>query len=847
MPPKKSNTTAPRHKTRSNKFKQNADGTMTGVFDSQVAQEPSGSPSPSKQKKKKKTVRIVELPQIDATHQPSLEATSSPPPLALHSPSSELPPQPIKDTENNIFLSPTSAASTFIPSPSAPTYFTSVLDLSQNLEPSRDESGVEVQLATPKGSAKKKKKTRKARDIWEFIRVAEQTGQRFCKFCDADGEKKAFSSQTGTGSIRKHLFTFHFEDWVHACDEQEIAITAQDAELQRLLQDFWKEAGKGKSAPIFDGGKDSHLCLKYSHDAFVDAIVEWIVSDDQSLNMIENVKLRNIFLMLKKDLRNSDIPHRNHIRDHAICIWEDYLDKLKGDIKKGQVGKSSFTSDLWTDPIGYPFMAITMHWIEAIAIKTDANGTPLLYELKMQADLVGFFRVPQRHTGRHLASVFNHVLNRIEVKKYGWVTLDNASNNNTMMRHLASLLASRGITDFSKDENRISFEMRLIRASSIQRDTFAEIQDQLDLPRRELLRDVCTRWSSTQLMIKRALENQKAIDEFFNQEPDLHKYALTDYDWHILQDYQTILAVPHAFQEKLSGEKTPTLGNVIPTFQIFIKKWELYKESMPNYSEVIEAGLSKLIDYYDKMIGIDAYTLAILVIHPGRKLHWFNTHAPDDASDARDTFICHLQRYHVEAGIQTPARPTHLAQENWADLLLDDLPPSSATSGARAGGLADKVEAYFLDNQYNSDPVRFWQDNQHRFPTIFCLALDILPIQASAVPCKRVFSSAKETMTPRRNRIKSDLMEALQMLKFSLRYGRTSLSFTEGLSKQTELASLEDRGTYDTKCPEDFSLFNSHLRSKSGASTTGRPSRLGPTRGAQVDESNDGDEPDTDN
>jgi hypothetical protein len=68
--------------------------------------------------------------------------------------------------------------------------------------------------------------------------------------------------------------------------------------------------------------------------------------------------------------------------------------------------------------------------------------------------------------------------------------------------------------------------------------------------------------------------------------------------------------------------------------------------------------------------------------------------------------------------------------------------------------------------------------------------MDILPIQASAVPCERVFSSGKETMAPRRNRISPELMEALQMLKFSIRQGR-GLDFTEGTSWNDELKELE--------------------------------------------------------
>ncbi|KAF9534530.1 hypothetical protein CPB83DRAFT_804569 [Crepidotus variabilis] len=48
--------------------------------------------------------------------------------------------------------------------------------------------------------------------------------------------------------------------------------------------------------------------------------------------------------------------------------------------------------------------------------------------------------------------------------------------------------------------------------------------------------------------------------------------------------------------------------------------------------------------------------------------------------------------------------------------------------------------------------------------------MDVLPAQASAVPCERVFSSSKETGTIRQNRIGATLFEALQVLKFAFKY-----------------------------------------------------------------------------
>ena len=70
--------------------------------------------------------------------------------------------------------------------------------------------------------------------------------------------------------------------------------------------------------------------------------------------------------------------------------------------------------------------------------------------------------------------------------------------------------------------------------------------------------------------------------------------------------------------------------------------------------------------------------------------------------------------------------------------------------------------------------------------------MDILPIQASSVPCERVFSSSKETVTARRNSLSPKLMEALQLLKFSTKQGR-GLSFTKGLDKDEELTKLVDK------------------------------------------------------
>jgi hypothetical protein len=73
--------------------------------------------------------------------------------------------------------------------------------------------------------------------------------------------------------------------------------------------------------------------------------------------------------------------------------------------------------------------------------------------------------------------------------------------------------------------------------------------------------------------------------------------------------------------------------------------------------------------------------------------------------------------------------------------------------------------------------------------TIFCRSW-LFGNTGSAVPCERVFSSAKETITMRCNRMGYNLMEALQMLKFTLRNHRI-LDFFIGLTKKEKILELE--------------------------------------------------------
>ena len=105
----------------------------------------------------------------------------------------------------------------------------------------------------------------------------------------------------------------------------------------------------------------------------------------------------------------------------------------------------------------------------------------------------------------------------------------------------------------------------------------------------------------------------------------------------------------------------------------------------------------------------------------------------------------------------------HLAiPRQTADEILGFVRPVQMTHNVK-NSLDSEIDAYLLDPNTGTSSMVFWQVSQSLFSSylpslmiisrrinllshLFLAALDCLPIQASAVPCKQVFSSAKETM-----------------------------------------------------------------------------------------------------
>ncbi|KAK0437727.1 uncharacterized protein EV420DRAFT_1487004 [Desarmillaria tabescens] len=152
-----------------------------------------------------------------------------------------------------------------------------------------------------------------------------------CIFCCAQKKSTSFGhSITSTSNWQHHLLMKHLGLWVEACDRLKVKITADKAEGS--VTAYWESKGQdSKQNSSLPSGFDK--VPGFSLEAFIDALVAFIVSNDQSFNVVESPELCCIFLMLREELTDDDIPCRTQIWKRVMEIWEDHLKQLSKEMQ----------------------------------------------------------------------------------------------------------------------------------------------------------------------------------------------------------------------------------------------------------------------------------------------------------------------------------------------------------------------------------------------------------------------------------------------------------------------------------------------------------------------------------
>ncbi|KAI6104558.1 ribonuclease H-like domain-containing protein [Pisolithus croceorrhizus] len=428
----------------------------------------------------------------------------------------------------------------------------------------------------------------------------------------------------------------------------------------------------------------------FSLAMFHKLLVNFIVADDQLLHIIKCKKFQCLLLLLKNDLKESDIPHHMKIKSNIIQVWKDYFTILKTDLQ----------------------ISCSCRLVQFSAIQAGV------------------------------------------MTKVGPFSMDNAENNTTMMDSLADLLKEQElplkfitkdghimcfahiinlcIQDIIKDKQEYIAAVRkdplshahliicAICASGIQPDGFTTLIADGNRSQwfnsMNVLHDVKNQWDSTFFMLNHLCALWPEVDLFVTlplQQKDLAKFKISDVGWSILQDYEMIFSVPHRVQQLImSTEARPTLSHAIPSFKVFMTTWENLQGGHPCMAPFIKVSLAKARCYYNQMDNTKAY---IILMYPSLPFCWIQMHwGWDWLVLAEESMMTLMKEYHCckileDAVTQSSSWPNSL------DALIQHFNIGNMALGMpRHGGQQSVQEEYrlYMEGAYvleMIDPLKFWE------------------------------------------------------------------------------------------------------------------------------------------
>ncbi|GAB1520557.1 hypothetical protein RhiTH_003636 [Rhizoctonia solani] len=536
-------------------------------------------------------------------------------------------------------------------------------------------------------------------------------------------------------------------------------------------------------------------------------IAELVADQDLAFNIIQAKTFRRLLCYVGQgNIQASDIPEQQSVAKVSSDLSQKEKERLKEDMKNSQ-GRISFTSDLWTDSMERPFMAVTV-------VEGAHAGTILarhLFGVLKEYDVVH----------KNLQGWYKQKVTILTRKgtKFGCPPTKRTKNYVLALKKRPDKKCQATVVALRKGQRWVALRQTIIKGNEQghfkrQQPTeepgpdgtiiqgWAEAIVKLQVV--ELLLDVPTRWSSTCLMLDCFVEQYPAIWEYLSKNKEAFSdLIMSDLEYQILQDILACLDVPHQAQELLSAEQTPTLLLAFPVYDQLIYSWRQVGKCLGPYAYAVECGIAKIEEYVTRSQSLPIHIVA-MVLNPCLKYTWIDAQwTPNKKKFARETvkrfMLQHLEAHERRTAVvgapenlstkasraqgqgspEIPAgmlpTPQRLAPNMFASSPYASSPSKSASELFHCKAIVNAEHEQYINNKIlhlselgKTDLVKHWKSAKSTFSLMHALAMDVLPAQALSVSSKRVFLSSKLTCTRARNKMKANTVESLQILKYAL-------------------------------------------------------------------------------
>ena len=601
---------------------------------------------------------------------------------------------------------------------------------------------------------------RKRSEIWNYFSISVSDEKKaVCHECQENvargGDK---TNSFNTSNLRKHLRNRH-------------------PEKLRELEENEKEASR-KKAVVKEQTSSSQAtleeCLEWTRPYPIDHpvaqrithfIAEMMALDCQPFSIVED----QVFVRLLNHLQpRYQLPSRKYFSSTMI---PQLYDSCKKTLQKVMEAQSfiALTSDIWSSRGHDSVISFTAHFITDKFIR----GHCLLQASKFN----------ERHTGDNIATMYSDCVCEWKIEsKIVCALRDGGSNfvagfnrsgvpSITCLAHslqrviLDGVLAQKDVQDLLAAGRKI---VGHYKHSNVAFHLLQRIQAQLELKVCALYQDEPTRWNSSYYMLKRLVEQRKAVSAA-NAEADA-SFDLTAAQWKLAEKVIKLLLPFEEATEDISSDSS-SIALFIPIVNSLNKLLQVDEED----HGIMSMKRKMLLSMQNRFASCeteDLYCLSTL-LDPRFKNRVFSSQSSMISSKER--LISRCEDYlgssqSVACEPDTSSVPKRPRKDDSASVLWAQVDEMMKVHDGEPDDdyivVQKMVNAYLSETNapQHSNPLLYWKEKQASWPLLATLARKYLAPPCTTVPSERLFSTAGNVVTDKRTRLDAEKVEMLLFL-----------------------------------------------------------------------------------
>lgn len=485
-------------------------------------------------------------------------------------------------------------------------------------------------------------------------------------------------------------------------------------------------------------------------EAITRAMCKMIAVDMLPTSMVENQGFLDFVTTLEPGYT---VPRRRVVDSRIRAIYSDVSEAIKQKLETASA--VGFSTDAWTSRAVDSYITMTAHYI-------DQNWI-------LQTVCLSTVKVVERHTAEHLSASVHEEINKWAVTdKISGVVHDNASN---IVKTMQDLYVTEGIMSIRCAAHTLQLSinkgLHLEECSTIVQKAadivsafnhsytrmhiLEEKLQALSLPTLKLIQRCPTRWNSTFNMLERLHILRSGItaalsDRSIFKSSIAAKLEMCEDEWLKISDLVTVLHPLQQATTVLCADKTITLSLVRPIIHSVINRHLAIKDT--DSTMILSFKLCVAVDLTDRFHMKDPGDDSEYIVKPEQMASFLDPRYKNLNAEPSD-YIRECIRREVRKRIELNSNIDNddRSHKEVRTTVLDFLLGSTVNNGE------DEFSKYLSEPQidHNLNPSAWWQAHEASFPAISKTAKQILCIPASSASSERVFSSAGNIVSAKRN------------------------------------------------------------------------------------------------